>query len=93
VTPLTVIQDWADRAMVHMIMADQASAKYEKAKGRLKATPEYQGARDDLQRRMVEANWWMKDALATYNFHINEANRLHHAIIAQHALMWLAEKP
>lgn len=80
------IADWAERALAHMALADQFSAKYEEAKARVKETPEYMKARDDLRRKMLEVNWYMKDALSAYNFHTNEANRLHQAITA-HCLM------
>jgi hypothetical protein len=80
------IDDWANRSTHHMAQADLFSAKYERAKARVKETPEYKKARDDVQRKIIDANWWMKDALAAYNFHIREANRLNQAIIAQHVL-------
>jgi hypothetical protein len=85
-TDIEMVLDWANRAETHMSKADKQSAKYERIKAKVKESPEYVKARDDMQRKILEVNWGMRDALSAYSFHINEANRLHQAIIARHAL-------
>lgn len=77
---------WASKAARHMGIATEMAWKWENAKKALLAEPAYKSAPVAEKRKLREINWGMKDALASYNWHINEANRLHQAIIAQHAL-------
>jgi len=88
-----VLHVWALKAVHHMGVATDKAEEWETAREMLMAEPTYQRASAAERRKLREINWGMKDALAAYNWHINEANRLHQAIIAQHALRQMRQQP
>lgn len=80
------LRHWQYLALVAMTQADHWMTEWNKVRGHIVSTPEWETMTEDNQRKTMGSNFDLSDANAKYQFAMNEANRYHTAIIAQLAM-------
>lgn len=86
------LAQWGVKAITHMAEADKWSAEYDRIRRDIEKTPAYKKAEEFNRRKMFKVSWDLQDAAGKHAWHQAEANRLHNAIIAQHALRVLFDQ-
>ncbi len=92
------ILEWHRRALHHMLVADQASADYERRKPGIEQHHKKQllknhgSVEESMFRKAMGDSWVLNDLLKKHAWHRDEANRLNTAILTQHALREMLTK-